>query len=181
MINMQWRALSQVFCNSMSTMDNACKWNVTEKRGGGELSEAQKNKKCCGSLALWQKIPPVLKFCNSMIFSSGNSTKNHHCTGSWAKQRLRAAGLDTQVLKVSGNVSAPGKSKAMDNFRAGWELIALYCTPTKIDQNIRNGGLLFCTDVCSMGLDVPELVIGVSLGTLDTHFIAHTSPFNVFI
>ena len=129
---MQWRALSQVFCNSMSTMDNACKWNVTEKRGGGELSEAQKNKKCCGSLALWQKIPPVLKFCNSMIFSSGNSTKNHHCTGSWAKQRLRAAGLDTQVLKVSGNVSAPGKSKAMDNFRAGWELIALYCTPTKL-------------------------------------------------
>ena len=66
----------------MSTMDNACKWNVTEKRGGGELSEAQKNKKCCGGLALWQKIPFVLKFCKSMVFGSGNSTKNHHSTGS---------------------------------------------------------------------------------------------------
>ena len=32
-----------------------------------------------------------------------------------------------------------------------------------------------------MGLDVPELVIGVSLGTLDTLYTEHTSPFNVFI
>ena len=32
-----------------------------------------------------------------------------------------------------------------------------------------------------MGLDVQELVIGVSLGTLDTLFTVHMSPLNVYI
>ena len=116
-----------------------------------------------------------LKFCLFCISALLSTTKHHRSTGSWAKQRLPAAGLDIPVLKVSGNVSAPGKSKAMDKFRAGWELRALYCTKQSINQNVRTGGLLFCTDVCSMGLDVPELVIGVSLGTSDTQFTVHVS------
>ena len=33
---------------------------------------------------------------------------------------------------------------------------------------IRTSGILFCTDVCSMGVDIPDLLVGVSLGKLAT-------------
>merc|ERR1719370_2047745 len=70
----------------------------------------------------------------------------------WLKRRLRDAGFpDIPVNKICGNMSNTGKEDVMSAFR-------------------RAGGVLVCTDVASMGLHTPGLVVGVSLGVATTRW-----------
>ena len=87
--------------------------------------------------------------------------------GRWAEKRLSEAGIDVPVTMVSGLVSGPGKMKAMEEFKSRLHNNSgLFSFPSP--SYIRTSGMLFCTDVCSMGVDIPDLVVGVSLGKLTT-------------
>ena len=84
---------------------------------------------------------------------------------------LAATGKKVQVIQssyiVSGLVSGPGKMKAMEEFKSRLHNNSgLFSFPSP--SYIRTSGILFCTDVCSMGVDIPDLVVGVSLGKLTT-------------
>ena len=84
-----------------------------------------------------------------------------------AEKRLSEAGIDVPVTMVSGLVSGPGKMKAMEEFKSRLHNNSgLFSFPSP--SYIRTSGILFCTDVCSMGVDIPDLVVGVSLGKLTT-------------
>jgi len=65
----------------------------------------------------------------------------------WAKGRFKEAGLgDTPLWKISGGLPVEWKSTVMERFRTS------------------TNGCLFSTDAAAMGVNVPQLCIGVSLG-----------------
>jgi len=71
----------------------------------------------------------------------------------WAKGAFKRAGLgDQPVWKLSGNVPSDWKATVMERFR------------------LSASGILFATDVAAMGLNVPRLCIGVSLGMPTTRW-----------
>jgi len=64
----------------------------------------------------------------------------------WAKRRFAEAGLSVPVSMITGNLPVTWKATVMDRFKDGHD------------------GVLFCTDAASMGLNIPDLCVGISLG-----------------
>jgi len=70
----------------------------------------------------------------------------------WAKRRFREAGINAPVSMITGNLPISWKAAVMEKFRDG------------------TSGVLFCTDAASMGTNVTQLCIGVSLGLPKTRW-----------
>ena len=95
----------------------------------------------------------------------------------WLKRRLREAGFpDIPVTKICGNMSSSGKEDVMTAFRRWSQFYHVPRNGFRTTNYFRVGGVLVCTDVASMGLNTPGLVLGVSLGMLIQYSFTHSLP-----
>ena len=86
-------------------------------------------------------------------------------TGRWAKGRFKEAGLgDIPLWKISGNLPVEWKVTVMERFCTRY-IGRDWCFPPHLPLCSTNG-ILFSTDAAAMGVNIPQLCIGVSLGEL---------------